>query len=86
MSAGCAIVASDTAPVREVIRNGEHGVLVDFFDQGALAREVAQLLSDREYRALLGERARSRAIAGYDLHSVCLPQQTTWATRLAGGG
>ncbi len=86
MSAGCAIVASDTAPVREVISNGEHGVLVDFFDQGALAREVAHLLSDREYRAVLGEHARNRAIAGYDLHSVCLPQQTAWATRLAGGG
>ena len=32
MSAGAAIVASDTAPVREVMRNGETGVLVDFLD------------------------------------------------------
>ena len=30
MSAGCAIVASDTAPLREAIRHDETGVLVDF--------------------------------------------------------
>ena len=36
MSAGAAILASDTAPVREVMPNGETGVLVDFFDQDAL--------------------------------------------------
>lgn len=32
MSAGCAIVASDTAPVREVINHNETGLWVDFFD------------------------------------------------------
>jgi glycosyltransferase involved in cell wall biosynthesis len=31
MSAGCAIVASDTAPVQEVIQHGETGRLVSFF-------------------------------------------------------
>ena len=30
MSAGAAIIASDTAPVREVMRDGETAVLVDF--------------------------------------------------------
>ena len=30
MSAECAIIASDTAPVKEVIKNGKTGVLVDF--------------------------------------------------------
>ena len=30
MSAECAIVASDTAPMKEVIKNGKTGVLVDF--------------------------------------------------------
>jgi glycosyltransferase involved in cell wall biosynthesis len=31
MSAGCLLVASKTAPVEEVIRDGENGFLVDFF-------------------------------------------------------
>ena len=30
MSAECAIIASDTAPVKEVIKNGKTDVLVDF--------------------------------------------------------
>ena len=30
MSAGAAIIASDTAPVREDMRDGQPGVLVDF--------------------------------------------------------
>lgn len=31
MSTGCAIMASDTAPVREVIKHNETGLLVGFF-------------------------------------------------------
>lgn len=78
MSAGCAIVASDTGPVREVINASETGRLVDFHDVAGLAAEVVRLLSRPEERERLGRAARALAIARYDLKTVCLPGQLAW--------
>lgn len=85
MSAGCAIVASDTAPLREVIEHDVTGRLVDFFDVAGLAREVCALLDDPAARQRLGQNARRFAQANYDLKSVCLPQQQVWVHRLYEG-
>ena len=83
MSMGCAIVASDTAPVREAIRHAETGRLVPFFDADGLAHEVAGLLADAPQRARLGANARADAVARYDLAAVCLPRQIAWVEGLA---
>lgn len=83
MSLGCAIVASDTAPVREAIRHGETGLLVDFFDADALVEAVVRLLEAPEERARLGANARRFAAAHYDLERVCLPRQLAWVNALA---
>ena len=83
MSAGCAIVASDTAPVREAIRHDQTGKLVDFFDVEGLAKQVAELCADAEQRKVLGANARAHAVANYDLQTVCLPRQLAWAKGLA---
>ncbi len=85
MSAGCAIVASDTAPLREAIRHGETGRLVDFFDADALATEIAALLADPDARGQLGCHAREFARRHYDLQAVCLPAQLRWVQALARG-
>lgn len=85
MSAGCAIVGSDTAPVREAIRDGDTGRLVDFFDSGALAGAVCDLLDDPAARERLGKAARADAAARYDLVATCLPGQLAWAEALARG-
>jgi glycosyltransferase involved in cell wall biosynthesis len=82
MSAGCAIVASDTPPVREVIRHDETGRLVNFFDAAALANEVCTLLDDPASRQRLGMCARTSAQASYDLKTVCLPAQLSWVESL----
>jgi glycosyltransferase involved in cell wall biosynthesis len=50
MSAGCAIVASDTQPLREAIVHNDTGKLVDFFDASALAHSVCELLNNPEER------------------------------------
>ena len=84
MSAGCAIVASDTAPLREAIFHGETGRLTGFFDCQALADEVSGLLDDPGERIRLGANARAFAQAHYDLNSVCLPRQLEWVDALAG--
>jgi glycosyltransferase involved in cell wall biosynthesis len=82
MSAGCAIVASDTQPVREAITDNETGLLVDFFDHESLAEAVAKLLESPTLRKKLGENARRFAIANYDLQTVCLPKQLKWVEEL----
>ena len=83
MSIGCAIVASDTAPLREAILHDQTGRLVDFFDSAALAESICTLLADTPARARLGQAAREFARQPYDLASVCQPQQLAWIETLA---
>ena len=47
MAVGCSIVASDTQPVREVIRNGVNGLLVDFFPHSNRPRQSSHSLTPR---------------------------------------
>jgi len=81
MSAGCLVVASRTAPVQEVIRDGENGLLVDFFSAEQIAARVDEALSMKDSR-LLRERARGAVIERYDLKRVCLPAQIGMVARL----
>ncbi|MBE9636147.1 glycosyltransferase family 4 protein [Salipiger mangrovisoli] len=83
MSAGCAILASDTAPVREVLTEDETGWLVDFFDREALVNRLCTLLEEPQTRDRLGSAARAHVRANYDLRGHCLPKHVEWVTRLA---
>jgi glycosyltransferase involved in cell wall biosynthesis len=75
MSAGCLVVGSRTAPVEEVLRHRENGLLVDFFDLDEIAATVVDALADPgSYRALR-QCARRTIIDGYDLRSLALPAQ-----------
>lgn len=85
MSCEAAIVASDTAPVREVIRENETGRLVDFFDGDALIGRVCELLDDPGQRRALGAAARRHMVETYDLQTICLPRQLEWVNRLGDG-
>jgi glycosyltransferase involved in cell wall biosynthesis len=82
MSAGCAIIASDTQPLHEAIRHDDTGRLVDFFDVAGLTNEVCALLDDPGMRRRIGQSARAFAIANYDLRTICLPRQTAWVEQL----
>ncbi|MDB5801466.1 MAG: glycosyl transferase family 1 [Rhodocyclales bacterium] len=63
MATGCRIIASDTAPVREVIRHGENGVLTDFFDADQLATTMLEALSNPASGQVLRATARTDAQA-----------------------
>jgi hypothetical protein len=75
MAAGCAILASDTAPVPEAIEHGEPGVPVDARDPAAVAGRAAAMLADRARPAPLRPRARQAALERFSL-SRCLPART----------
>lgn len=75
MGAGAPIVASDTAPVREVITDGVEGRLVDFLDTEALAAALIDGLAHPQAMAPLAAAARARVRRDYDLTRVCLPRQ-----------
>jgi glycosyltransferase involved in cell wall biosynthesis len=83
MSAEAAIVASDTGPLKEAIRHGENGLLVDFFDGDALVSECCRLLEDSEMRRTFGKAARQHIVKNYDLRTHCLPRQLQWVDWLA---
>jgi glycosyltransferase involved in cell wall biosynthesis len=53
LACGCTVLASDTAPVREIITEGENGLLADFFDVEGLATRALEVLRDpADYRSM----------------------------------
>jgi glycosyltransferase involved in cell wall biosynthesis len=83
MAAGCALVASKTAPVEEMVRHGENGLLVDFFDSEALAETVVAVLAKPDDYREMRAAARDTIVSHYDLQTVCLPRQKALFERLA---
>lgn len=65
LACGCAIVASDTAPVQEFVADGVTGLLTPCLDPARLAERVLTLLEDRSEAARL--RANARAFAEQQL-------------------
>jgi glycosyltransferase involved in cell wall biosynthesis len=73
MSAGCLLIASDTAPVQEVI-NGKNGILVPFFNVDQLAGRIIEALAHPGRFTAKRRAARATVVDNYDLKRVCLPQ------------
>lgn len=74
MALGCLVVGSRTAPVEEVIRHGENGLLVDMLDPAAIANALADICTcARERFGELREAARRTVVERFDRERVCLP-------------
>ena len=62
MALECRIVASDTAPVREVIQDGVNGRLFPFFDPIALAAKVRETIEQKQRSADMAKAARALSL------------------------
>jgi len=65
MAAGCALVASRSAPVREVLEHDVGALLVEHTDIAALAGAIETLLEDRSRAMRVAAAARRSAIQRY---------------------
>ena len=61
LACGCAIVASDTAPVREFVEHGKTGLLGPFTDTQGLVDRVGEILNDDALASHLRGHARAFA-------------------------
>ena len=83
MSCGALVVASDTAPVREVITDGINGVLVDFFRPDRLADALDKALEEPRRFDQMRHNARATVSGKYEINS-CLRHKFDWLWELAG--
>jgi glycosyltransferase involved in cell wall biosynthesis len=74
MAAECLLVASNTAPVLDVIADGRNGLLVDFFSHEQIAERIEQALDGGERWRDLRRAARETILRRFDLRD-CLARQ-----------
>jgi len=87
MAWGKPVVATAVGGVREVVADGETGVLVPPGDAQALAEAVARLLADRQKAQILGEAGRRRVERDFSLvRMIERTQEVYLATAHPSGG
>jgi len=70
MACGLPVVATDVPGCREVVRNGDNGLLVPPRDPQALADALRRLINDPELRTSMGARSRQRAVDEFSAEHV----------------
>jgi glycosyltransferase involved in cell wall biosynthesis len=73
LACGATVLASDTAPVREMIEPGRNGLLADFFDVDGWAAAAGRVLDAPQDFRHLGAAGAAMIRERYSLE-VCLPQ------------
>jgi hypothetical protein len=74
MSAGCLVIGSDTAPVREVIDPDANGILVPFFAVDELANRIIEALQDPLKFTPMRKAARQHVIEHFNAEQICIPR------------
>jgi glycosyltransferase involved in cell wall biosynthesis len=73
LACGATVLASDTAPVRELIEHNKNGLLADFFDVDGLAETADRVLDRPQDFKHLGAAGTGLIRRRYSL-DICLPQ------------
>jgi glycosyltransferase involved in cell wall biosynthesis len=84
MACGCVVLASDTAPVSEVITSGHNGILRDFFDVEGFADVAVGVLQDPQSYRDLGRAAVKTVREGFGM-DVAVPRMTSFYGEVAAG-
>lgn len=84
MSTGCVVLGSATAPVEEVIRDGENGLLADFFSPKQIADRVNEVFESSDRMAQLRANARQTVLERYS-HAQLLPRHLQLMREVANG-
>lgn len=82
LSCGCTVLASGTAPVAEMIVDGENGLLCDFHDVEGFAAKAVEVLKNPERYRSLGTEGALRIEANYSMLAT-LPKLVSMYERLA---
>jgi len=84
MAKGCLIIASDVAPVQEIITHPKNGLLVDMRDPGALSQMIIETLSKAHQSAGIRNNARKTVEERFDQRKI-LPLYDALISELADG-
>ena len=83
MAAGRPIVTTDVPGCRDVVTDGDNGLLVPAKSSEPLAKALDRLVGDPALRARFGARSRSRAVEEFSLAKVVTEQLALYTRILA---
>ena len=70
MSCGLVCIASDIPGTKEIIDNGENGVLVQTDDEPELASSIKRMIDDKNVSRIFGNNARQKIISEFDIEII----------------
>ncbi len=78
MAAGCPVVASNVASVKEIVVHDETGLLVPPADSAALSDAILHLLKDPEKAKRMGEAGRARVLKEFTIERMVEQTQSVY--------
>jgi glycosyltransferase involved in cell wall biosynthesis len=86
MAAGLPVVATAVGGVPELVESGHQGILVPPGDSAAFTNAMRTLLNDPEKRAAMGNAARVRATAAFNVERMARGYESIYRAALAAAG